>query len=437
MLRFIKGHLKSQIWSQVLGLAGSVSLGLLMALPLQAQTVSTPQETTKEAEAKAGFNTAVAVGPDLVEGVGMPVVEEPASEVTAAPVLSARFLPSDRLPELVEGVGMPMPAQPGNPAQLQAQRGASSNRALADFGVRAQANPLEPQPPQAAPAGPPSLESSPQTAPRDQPTTPGIDQPATEQPPTAQPLQTEPEPTAQRFERVRAQLQTLSEETNTFGDIYRGSPAITIGIPSGFGASGRTIYVAATYQDRTRYAEEDDGAFAVGVGYGDPNKVAFELNFAVLSVDDFGRGGLSAKVSRRFNDDFSVAVGWEGFVTYGDTDLGSSVYGAVTKIFRVRPDLDSVLSRVALTIGAGGGRFRTEEDIINKNSAVNVFGALAFRVIQPVSAIVEYTGQDLAAGLSITPFPDFNWVITPAFRDILGAGDGARFVLGTNLSFQF
>jgi hypothetical protein len=67
----------------------------------------------------------------------------------------------------------------------------------------------------------------------------------------------------------------------------------------------------------------------------------------------------------------------------------------------------------------------------------NGFGSAAFRIARPVSVIVEWTGQDLAAGVSIAPFRNFPLVITPALRDITGAGDGARFVVGTGVSFQF
>jgi hypothetical protein len=55
----------------------------------------------------------------------------------------------------------------------------------------------------------------------------------------------------------------------------------------------------------------------------------------------------------------------------------------------------------------------------------------------PISFVTEWTGQDLAMGLSIVPFKNFPLTITPAFRDITGAGEGARFVLGTGIGFGF
>jgi len=66
-----------------------------------------------------------------------------------------------------------------------------------------------------------------------------------------------------------------------------------------------------------------------------------------------------------------------------------------------------------------------------------VFGSLGVRVARPVSAIVEWTGQDLGAGISVAPFDNFPLVITPAVRDITGAGDGARFILGASVAINF
>jgi hypothetical protein len=43
----------------------------------------------------------------------------------------------------------------------------------------------------------------------------------------------------------------------------------------------------------------------------------------------------------------------------------------------------------------------------------------------------------LAIGASIAPFDNFPLVITPALRDITGAGDGARFILGGGVAFGF
>ncbi len=246
-------------------------------------------------------------------------------------------------------------------------------------------------------------------------------------------------PPAEDVETLRQQLQNLQPpEAETE---YEGAPALTLSNPSGYGADQLRGFVSGSFQERTRYSDTSDGTLGVGIGLGNAQEsVGVQLSYTIASFGsnrDFGTGGFNAKLHHQFADGWSVAAGWEGFATIGDeVDFEDSIYGAVTHIIRTNPDLDTPFSRVALTAGVGNGRFRSEDDFNDDADTVGVFGSLALRVARPVSAIVEWTGQDLAAGLSIAPIRDFPLVITPALRDITGAGDGARFVLGVGLSFQ-
>jgi hypothetical protein len=253
--------------------------------------------------------------------------------------------------------------------------------------------------------------------------------------------QTSDVPSAEEAEDVQLQLRNLEPDPQ-FGDVFEGSPAITISNPSGYGADNFEGFVNFNYQTETRLTNEDDGSLGVGIGFGDAREaVGFQLSYTLASFGgsrDFGTGGFNAKLHRQFSDSWSAALGWEGFLTVGDdSDFEDSIYGTVTHIIRTRPDIDDLFSRIALTAGAGNGRFRSEDDILDDDDTLGVFGSVAFRVARPVSAIVEWTGQDLAMGLSIVPIRNVPWVITPAVRDIAGAGDGARFVIGTGISFQF
>lgn len=222
---------------------------------------------------------------------------------------------------------------------------------------------------------------------------------------------------------------------------YQSSPAITISNPSGFGADNFTGFVGVGYQERTRFSNQDDGGLVVGIGLGDAREnIGVQLSYTVASFGgsrDFGTGGFNAKLHKRLADDWSVALGWEGFATTGFVDFEDSIYGSVSHLVRTRESITQPFSRIALTAGVGSGRFRTEEDVFDDRDSVGVFGSVAVRVAEPVSAIVEWTGQDLAAGLSITPFRNVPIVLLPAVRDITGAGDGGRFVMGAGFSFQF
>ncbi len=248
-------------------------------------------------------------------------------------------------------------------------------------------------------------------------------------------------PDRTEIEDLQSQLSQVEPESE-FGDVFAGSPAITISNPSGYGADNLRGFVNASYQARTRYANVPDATIGAGIGLGDAREsVGVQLSYTLASLGsnrDFGSGGFNAKVHRRLSDSWSVAAGWDGFLNLGDdNDFENTLYSSVTHIIRTTPDINNPLSRIALTAGVGNGRFRSEQDIQDEVNSFNVFGSAAIRVIQPMSAIVEWTGQDLAVGMSITPFPDIPWVITPAVRDLAGAGDGPRFVLGSGISFQF
>jgi hypothetical protein len=153
--------------------------------------------------------------------------------------------------------------------------------------------------------------------------------------------------------------------------------------------------------------------------------------------DSFGEGGFNAKLHRRLGQDLSGALGWNGFLNIGRNDFEQSKYGVITKVFRTQESLNSPFSRVAFTAGVGDGQFRSNGAVDAGDNNINVFGNVAIRVVRPISFIAEWTGQDLALGLSIAPFKKFPFVITPAVRDLAGAGDGARFVLGAGTALRF
>lgn len=268
-------------------------------------------------------------------------------------------------------------------------------------------------------------------------------------PPSVVPVQSQPAaptpgtPSRQEIQDLRNRLRGVEDKIGDLSHTYRASPSMAVTNPVGFGADNRTGYIGASFVSRVRYTDsEPDGALFAGVGLGDARKsVGVELSYTLASVTgdntEFGRGGFNVKLHRRLADDLSVAAGWNGILNTGDNDFENSLYAAATKVFPLREDIKSPFSRVAVTAGLGNGQFRSEEDIANDRSAVNLFGSVAVRAAEPVSLIAEWTGQDLTLGASIVPFKNVPLVITPALRDVAGAGDGARFVLGVGYSFKF
>jgi hypothetical protein len=229
------------------------------------------------------------------------------------------------------------------------------------------------------------------------------------------------------------------------------SPALSISNPVGFGADGGVGFLSGSYQARTRGGSTSDGELGIGLGLFDATSaVGLELSYSINtfgSSHGFGSGGFNAKLHKRFGD-AALAVGWNRFanITFGNNGGASdypsnSYYAVATQVIRTTEEIDSFLSRISLSAGVGGGQFLSYDTTrTNLNAGgVNAFGSAAFRLAKPISAVVEWTGQDLAAGLSITPFGDgFPLVITPAFRDISGINNQtARFVLGVGTAFKF
>lgn len=223
----------------------------------------------------------------------------------------------------------------------------------------------------------------------------------------------------------------------------RGAPSLTIANPSGFGADGGQFYSGFSYQTDTRFGDDenqDDGTFGFGFAFGDAvEAVGVEIGYTMASFGgsrDFGSGGFNAKVHHLFPDNWAVAAGWNGFLNIGGgNDFEDSLYLTTTKVFRTRENLDSAFSRVAVTVGVGNGQFRTEDAIEDGEEGFNVFGSLAFRVARPVSGIVEWTGQDLAVGASVSPFRRVPVTFNVSLRDLTGAGDEPRLVFGLGTGF--
>jgi hypothetical protein len=258
-------------------------------------------------------------------------------------------------------------------------------------------------------------------------------------------------------QKLRMQLDGISRQEFDIKCPCYGSlsPGMTIFNPAGYGADNNTIFLSGSYQNRTRFTNTSDGELGIGIGLGDArNAIGAEISYTIDSFgrsQGFGSGGFNAKIHKAFSDDFSVALGWNRFASVkfngganGAFDYPkNSYYLSASKIFSTTENVDSFLSRIAVTGGVGSGTFlseRTLQDAFAQGrdaTGLNVFGSLGLRIAKPLSAVVEWTGQDLAAGLSLVPFDGFPLVISPSFRDITGAGNGSRFVLGTGIAYTF
>ncbi len=263
-------------------------------------------------------------------------------------------------------------------------------------------------------------------------------------------------PSLEEIQQIQRDLRGLDipESTRSRRSVY---PGITISNPSGYGADGGQVYAGIGYQSRTRFSGGNtfsggvrDGTAGIGFGLGNAREsIGLQLSYTAAS---FGgsrapfSGGFNAKLHKQFGQGWAVAIGGEGIVNFGRlpgdgevefNDFEGTYYGVVTKTISLREDFYQPFSRLTLTGGAGSGRFRSVDQIANDDFAIGVFGSAALQVFPSTSLITEWTGQDLAVGVSIAPFPHFPIVFTPAIRDLAGEGDGTpRFVLGVGVSLS-
>ena len=224
------------------------------------------------------------------------------------------------------------------------------------------------------------------------------------------------------------------------------SPGSSSGSPTAFGADFGSFFMGASFQERTRFTDTSDGSISAGFGLGNARKsVGLEVAVSVLDLSTrggdnaaFDRGSFSFKLHRVLPNNFAVAIGYENGIVWGFTDAGSSVYGVASKIFALQDSASKPFSSLTVSAGIGSGRFRSEDDFNDDENTVNVFGSVGLRVVEQVSAIADWTGQDLTLGASFVPFRNIPIVVTPAVSDITGsAGDGARFILGVGYSRSF
>ncbi|MBO3463499.1 hypothetical protein G7B40_009995 [Aetokthonos hydrillicola Thurmond2011] len=251
-------------------------------------------------------------------------------------------------------------------------------------------------------------------------------------------------PQTDELENLRTRFRIPSTKLSKLTTITQGiisTPGSSVASPTAFGASFGDVFVGGSYQTRVRFADKDDGGLVFGFGLGDRKLVGLEVaisSFSTLREGFFSNGGVSLKLHHLFPDNLAIALGVENAATFGSPDAGSSVYGVASKVFQLKDDITKPFSSVTVSLGLGGGRFRSEHDVQKRIDSVNVFGSVGVRLAEPISFIADWTGQDLTLGTSIAPFRKIPVVITPAVADVTGnAGDGARFILGFGFGYTF
>jgi hypothetical protein len=250
--------------------------------------------------------------------------------------------------------------------------------------------------------------------------------------------------TPEQIQKLRERVQFI--QNLNVRQVYLSTPSSSGGSPSGFGLNNSQGFLGVGIVERNRFDNKVDAGIAGGIGFGDARTaVGLEVVPTITNIingnSSFPSGQVDFKVHRLLDRDTSIAVGVENLIQFGSTDAQSSTYGVISKIFRLRPSSSDSFSRLYTSIGIGGGRFRSVDDIKNSNDSINVFGGVGLRVAAPFSVYADYTGQDLNLGVSVLPFRDIPLVITPGVQDVFNnANDpdgGGRFSLSVGYSLSF
>jgi hypothetical protein len=218
------------------------------------------------------------------------------------------------------------------------------------------------------------------------------------------------------------------------------SPGSTAGGPSGFGAGFGDAFVGVSGSNRRPRAAEADGAVSMGFGLGDAQKeIGIEVNVSFGSIRRFASNGdVGLKLHSRLSQDSSIAVGWDSGIRWGNENktADSTVYGVASQVFELKPNDDNNKMPLTLSVGIGGGRFRSFSDIQNQRNTIGLFGSIGLQVAPQASIVSTWTGQDLNLGISLVPIKTQPFFVTALAANVLGR-DQASTVYTVSLGYGF
>ncbi len=215
----------------------------------------------------------------------------------------------------------------------------------------------------------------------------------------------------------------------------RGSwpaPSSSIASPSGFGASWTEVFFGASVQNRPRFRNKANGTGYVGFGIGNPREnIGIETSIGIYGLIPPGeRGGINVKAHRLLGNGLGVSVGFDNVFVWGGADAKPAHYFAISKTFSLKESVFDPFSQLTLHGGIGDGGYRSEANVFANTGGFGWFASAGLRVLAPLGLILNWSGQDLFAGVSITPSQRYPISVTFAAQDITHtAGNGVRFLI--------
>lgn len=223
----------------------------------------------------------------------------------------------------------------------------------------------------------------------------------------------------------------------------------SIQTPTGWGAGFRTVFAGFGFSHRTPYLENADGVVSAGFGIGDPILgVGLQGTVTLRDMNEVTNfvGGL--KLHRWLAPGTSLALGVDGlFVDEVEADYDNqSYYAALSHVVqgdgplrRSRPGVGAL----HFTVGAGTGRFaeRSPLDVQHGKDPTGtyVFGNVAYEVVRNSNVVVEWSGINLNAGVTLgTAIGGTPVGFAVGLSELTSAsGNGARFVASGGFGKSF
>ena len=145
-----------------------------------------------------------------------------------------------------------------------------------------------------------------------------------------------PDDLMQRLDQVTKRLGKLEKSHTRAGLVNDTGPQFQRALRLWRGAKALPAQVLA-FRSAHVFPRKSDGTAAVVLGFGDPEKIGFDLQLNELDLSDLGsRESVSVKFHKQLKNDFAVALGAENLIVHGFTDGERSFYAVVSKKLRLK-----------------------------------------------------------------------------------------------------
>ena len=252
------------------------------------------------------------------------------------------------------------------------------------------------------------------------------------------------------------------------------------GVMAGFGFSGSDCTIESKgcinipTPTITSIQESGEAVLDSYIGFGDPlNAVSVLISNITQNTIRQGQSGnylggnqTGVAISRNIGPDTAIKIGTEGMIRWGgsrntDADRPKSAYGVISHriVLKAEPSdpFDTStrwFSDLYLTLGVGNGQYRPLDQVISAQiqyakdagcwdgrrqcSAMQTrdaflkgtewgnyypLAALTLAVTDQAHLITEWWGRNLNVSLSLQPFKDIGWTITPGIGNLIPNSD--------------